>query len=1455
MSHDARSPSPSPERPAGGPELRLQDRRAFVGFPPLEVAPGVVVRDFALQVPDVTFPFNVTGGATRFQRQKLLFGELEVELSGELVRRKLAEAAGRAGGLSEVVLHFRPGHLEGEARLPAAGHAPLTFKLALDGLGPELAAWVYDVRLYAPVPLAAAQVPALLVRALAGLDVLPDVKPRGASGFTARVLEGLVEVAAVSRGFKVPDVDRAQLAQVEVSARGIVLRFTAAGLPPPAVPDETLLLQLEGARAFAEAEGLLADGRLAEARDAYLRAGDVADAHPFAVERLLQLLAADPGADAMALDVAELLTRRRPSAAAPLWAEAVVRERRGEKASAAERYLALSLQARAAGELASAFLAAEAAARLASQVAPALAVCALHELLGLRPDHLPSLQALARASDASGDRASSLRAWRRISALARDVRHAAEAHVQLARLTAEGAPAELSAARLHCEAALRLQPDLLDALELLGELCLRAGEHLRALRAVDRLRELALARHELDRVATASAMAGRAWETGPAQLDNALLRYREAANLRPADAVAHAGVARVAQRLGRWQEALASAQQAVELAGASPVDAVTRAAAHQSWHILAGLYAELLREPARAQDALAQALALEPADTAALSVLVPAWRAAGRSAELADALEKLARTMPSAPDRAQLYAEAGELYRTRLGRPEAAARLHALALEAQPAHRSSLEALLALAEASRDAASLCRCLRALADLEAPGPERNRFLRRLSVAAREVGDLERASAALSELLATEPADLAALGELRELLRRRGEVSALAQALSARAAAAEAAGEIRLAASTLRELAEVQAQRLGKRVDALGSLERAVSLLPDPAVLLELGTLQLQCDRPEAARRVLEDALARLPAHAPPERVAEVRARLGEALEVLGETEAAREQCARAFALRPLDDALAGRLERLYRAAGLSRELAHVHGRRAEALRGAGRSEEAAGLFFESGRALVALADKGGAAQRLTEALACGPSADFVAEALRLLAQLALERGAQVEAAELQARLAALQGDGREAARWLVGAARLVDDVGRRKALLEQALSRAPLYAPARLAWGQLRAEAEPLAALEDVEAACAVPAESSDGLPDAERVPALSRAVKVAEAAGQWETARRLLGLLAKATPGDRDTLASLLALHRRAGAREAEAEVLGRLLEVVGPDEALPLLRDAAALRMELGQLSSAAQAAREWLRRAPGDAEAAAVLLRASPPDAVEDRRLALEVLLANAPTEPERASLRAQAAALPVREVPVSIGALEEEVARRRAEGPPTEALAEACGRLAEQEMRRGRLELAESLFEEQAGLWEQLGRADAALSALLRVRQLREDEGDEAGAAAVELRRAVLYRDARFDLAAAEECLLKSFELQRAVEVARAGAELARRREDAAAEADWLDRQLLVVNVPTERSAVLLQLAALFLDKLSAPRPAEAAAREAVRLHPDAPEAAAVLARAQAAVAERA
>ena len=108
MATDSDSSKPASEAQAAAPELRLLDRRAFVGFPPLELAPGLSIADFALQIPDVTFPFNVSAGASRYQRKKLLFGFLELHVDADLVVRKVAELAGRVVELEALVAQAFP---------------------------------------------------------------------------------------------------------------------------------------------------------------------------------------------------------------------------------------------------------------------------------------------------------------------------------------------------------------------------------------------------------------------------------------------------------------------------------------------------------------------------------------------------------------------------------------------------------------------------------------------------------------------------------------------------------------------------------------------------------------------------------------------------------------------------------------------------------------------------------------------------------------------------------------------------------------------------------------------------------------------------------------------------------------------------------------------------------------------------------------------------------------------------------------------------------------------------------------------------------------------------------------------------------------------------------------------------------------------------------------------------
>jgi tetratricopeptide (TPR) repeat protein len=1189
---------------SAAPELRLVDRRAFVAFPPLEVAPGIRVTDFGLQIPDVSFPFNVSAGALRYQKKTLQFGFLEVSLDAERLRRAVQEVASGALELEDVHLTFRTGYLEGQARLRGPAGAPATFRIAFDADGERLGVYLYDVRLYSFTPTPAAVVPLLLARSAQSAQLLPDVELRGTTGFSARVLPALVQAAAVSRGFRVPALEGARLTGLDVSATALRLRFASTGLPPPALLDEELLFALEGARAFAEAESLLAAGRLADARAAYLRGAEPQEAHPFALERLLGLLVADPGAHELALDVAQTVARRRPSSASPLWVEAVVRERRGEPARAAERWLALSALARKRGEEVAAAAAAEAAARVAEGQAPQMAMRALHELLGLRPDHLPSLQALARAADAADDRAGAIRAYRRISALARDPSESAEAHVRLARLSVVTED-DIAGARLHCEAALKLSPDHPGALELLGELCHRAGEHLRALKALDRLRDVALGRHDLARVGRANLLAGGVWEVGLENLDNALLRYREAVALLPGDAEALVAAAHAAEGLGRVAESVTGYLQAIELAGPEPSTPALRAAVHRAHRALAVLERTRLGEPAQARAHLEAALGLVPDDAAVLEELIPLYRAAGEPERLAAVLERSAPLLAEAAQRAAYLAEAGELQRVRLDHPVLAEGLLARALDTDATNRTALEGMLAIAEQRRDGPVLARCLQALAAQARDSAERARLLRRLAVAAKDLsGDLGLAAEALAEVLRLEPDDLVALGELCALQRRRADMPGLAAALEQRGRVAESQGDLRLAAAALRELAQVLEARLGRLGEALVALEKAARLQPEPAVLLELAELSLRCERPDHARRALEDVLASLPRGAPVETLAEVRAKLGRACEMLGDVAAAAGHYAEALPHRPDDDGLAERLEALYQKLGRSRELAELWAARAQLLSSTGRAEAAAPLLLRSAQALLAAGQRDAAHQKLYAALELRPPGALAGQVLEALADLELQQGNRPEAAQLLARHAETAGEPHTAARLFFRAAELTPEGGRRLAWLDAALRLDANLLPARVRRGTERLPLDVRGALEDFEAALALLRSEPAGLPPAERVRLLRSAAQAARAAGETELARRHLAAYAALQPEDVEAQLELAALHRAAGALEALQSLLGGLWPRLSGAQAREAARELVALSMEMGRASEAVPVLRNLLQQDAQDSWAAEALL-----------------------------------------------------------------------------------------------------------------------------------------------------------------------------------------------------------------------------------------------------------
>ncbi|MCL2178016.1 MAG: flagellar hook-length control protein FliK [Proteobacteria bacterium] len=1208
-----------PEVLALGPELRLIDRRAFVGFPSMEFAPGIHILDFALQIPEMSFPLNITGGVARFQKKKLHFGYLTLQIDAQVVLRRLQELLPLLSGIKGFSLDFRNGFIEGQGWLNAV---PFTLKIAFDGDGETLAVYFYDFRLYAyaamPVPRLAVQ----LVEAIEASGMLPEVCLQGVHGFTTRILPGLVERAAVSRGYRIPSLEMARVAEASVDARGIRLKFSAGGMPPLVLPDESLLLNLEGARAFADAERLLAGGRLDEARNAYLKLGDAMEAHPFAVERLLSLMAAETQAHEFALDLTQSLLRRRPQSATALWTEAVIHEKRGEVVQAGECFLKLCQLARKNGEETSAFFAATAAVRLCKEQAPQVAVAALHEALGVRPDHVPSLRALAESCDIAEDRAGAIRAYRRLAALSRDSVEVAHAHTHLARLCAMSSE-ELAGARLHCEAALRILPDHPEALLRLGQLCFQGDEHLRALKTLDRLRQVALLRHDIPLVGEANIWAGKVWEEGLKQPENALLRYREAVSLLPNSAQALLSQGRVAEVLGHFPEALTAYQQAIELVGPSPQLKENRRMASHAHRALAHLYQARMENPGLAQTHLEAALFLEPSDVSLLEELLPKLRNAGKLAELADLCERAVSFVSAPQKRTELLLEAAELYRGPLSNPERALKLLLTAFDMMPTHRPILEALLSLAEAMQNSALVCKVLRNLVLQEADTRKKVLLHRRLAISAKVAGDFPLAIASLNAVLQEEPEDVVLLGELSHLLRLQHDMSALVVVLEKRGDIAFRQGDKSMATQAFRELSSVFEAKLGRKKEALEVLQKVAFWTKEPGSLSELVELAWRCERADVAKEALETWLA-LPSSAnKPEQIAKIRAQLGKAYEGLGDKEAAKQCYAEAFVYRRLDDELASKLEAMLRNQASYVELAEFWNQRAQALGGAGRIREASLFYFQSAQQLLDLSQSVLAMQRLQAAVEVAPNSPEAAYALEQMARMAQGSGETQEAARLWAECAACTTEPTRAAESYWAAAQLKVGEPEEIELLTKAIACNGLLLAARLRRSLLEQKVEPAVVLEDCEILLGA-TEQERAFLAIDRIGVARRAAFCAHALSQSKRAAELVEICLPYVSQDVELLRMAVSLFQVTGNVSAEVECLEKLWPLVSQEESKVVRRKYIEVSLSLGVKASIVELLRQAFFEEAEDAWAPQLLWRYARDEAADSEKILwLEALI----------------------------------------------------------------------------------------------------------------------------------------------------------------------------------------------------------------------------------------
>jgi tetratricopeptide (TPR) repeat protein len=1126
-------------RTGNGFELRLERGGAHVRLGAPTAIAGVLVEHLDLKVPDIALPFDAGGGPAQFRNRLCDLDALTVRVDQDAVSASAARLDLGELGLGSLEVVLRDGFAEVGGRL-AIGTA-FSMRLGLlPGFERGVALVPYAPRLYGPSPMPAAALPHLAARALAILGLPDDPLP-----LLARRL-------LVSRGWKVPREGGVRLAAATVAPGGVRLAWAREVAAPPAAPnDPDLLAAVEGSRAFAEAEALVAAGDWAEAREAWL-ASPAPSTHAFAADRLLSLLCLDDRYHDEALDLAAGWLQRRPGFAPALAAEAWIRAARGEHGRAAAALVTLAEGSVAAGERLAAVAAAEAVLALPG-IDQDLMARAVEAALAAKRDHLPSLRALRLLARERGDKGAQIRAARRVLAYAPTDLEKARAHAELGELLLESDP---PGARLHLDRALRLAPDDADSLSALARACTAAGEHLRAVGALDRLRALRQRAGDRAGAVDLALKAGAIWDERLGHVENALLRYREAAELGPRAAEAHRLAAGCAERLGRWAEAADHHAAALAALDRTAPGAGALAAAH---HLaLASVAERHLDDPAGAATHLEAAQATVPLDAAQLSRLAALHRRLGRHAELLHTLDRLAPLTGAPATRAALLAEAGDLARGPLARPDLATGRYAAALQLDPTFRPAIEGLAALAQVRGDGPAERDALLKLVPLARDKGEEASILDRLAAASVRAGDLSAAVRAVGAARRAEPSR-ERLAAAAGLARRSGDRPALTALLAEQAQAAMAAGDRIAAAAAWRERAELLAE--SDAALALTALDEARGLHPGDLAMVRLeATLAERVGDHHRALGALRTQLASSPVE---DGALELRA--ARAALAAGELPTARAHAERALAagVGEAGDVLVGALERSGDRAG-----------QVEALTRAGRHLEAASLAERLGDAPAAL--------RALERAAEGK--ETAGEALRHLLRIHAAAG-DAKAAAAVLLVAASRAGGREGAALAWRAFSLTGDA----AALDLAAGADPSFAPAGAERAARRAASDPAAALTDAEAALA-----GDGLDPARRPELLRLAAELAERTGDRELARRRLAAYCQTGNPTDSELAHLTELHRAANDLDGLATALARRIASAPITEVQPLHLDLARLLVRLGREPEAVESWRAALRFDP---------------------------------------------------------------------------------------------------------------------------------------------------------------------------------------------------------------------------------------------------------------------
>jgi tetratricopeptide (TPR) repeat protein len=321
----------------------------------------------------------------------------------------------------------------------------------------------------------------------------------------------------------------------------------------------------------------------------------------------------------------------------------------------------------------------------------------------------------------------------------------------------------------------------------------------------------------------------------------------------PSEEDALAELARLASANSGWSSAADALGAALETAQDLPVATRT-----ELWVKLAEWRRDRLADGARAEDAFAKALAIDPENVEVLRALEDIRRAPGRERELVHTLRTRARLETDLETKKSLLREAKTLAEDKVEDRELAEAMLRDLIAEDEGDLWALEELGKLRAAAGDDAEVVTLLLRRAELVVDGSQ---ALALRHAAARvlvdKLKDAARAMVLYEEILDAEPADPEAATALRGLYADAGRDKELAKLLARLVEVVESASE---RAKLRLELARLQAERFRAPDDAVETLRAILDEEPSHAdAVLKLSQLYEQTGRDAELAELLKAQL--------------------------------------------------------------------------------------------------------------------------------------------------------------------------------------------------------------------------------------------------------------------------------------------------------------------------------------------------------------------------------------------------------------------------------------------------------------------------------------------------------------------------------------------------------------------------------------------------------------------